>query len=72
MLILDILIPGVDGVDVCRRIKADAANRTTIIAVGGSTERENEILHAGADAFMVKPVDLDRLLSEAKRLLRVL
>ena len=47
MLILDILIPGVDGVEVCRRIKADAANRTTIIAVSGSTERENEILQAG-------------------------
>ena len=72
MLILDILIPGVDGVDVCRRIKADAANRTTIIAVSGTTERENEILQAGADAFMVKPIDLDRLLSEARRLLRIL
>ena len=72
MLILDILIPGVDGVDVCRRIKADASNRTTIIAVSGTTERENEILQAGADAFMVKLIDLDRLLSEARRLLRIL
>src|SRR6202795_4235999 len=35
LLILDIMIPGVDGIEVCRRIKADPTNRTAIIAVGG-------------------------------------
>src|SRR5215471_5836333 len=72
LLILDIKIPGVDGVDVCRRIKADTTNRTAIIAVSGSPENERKILQAGADAFMPKPIDLEKLHNEAKRLLRVL
>ena len=72
LLILDILIPGVDGIEVCRRIKADSTNRASIIAVSGTSEHESAVLQAGADAFMLKPVDLDRLHFEARQLLRVL
>lgn len=72
LLILDIMIPGVDGVEVCRRIKADHANKTTIIAFSGVADTEKKILQAGADAFMPKPVDLDKLHTEARRLLRIL
>jgi len=72
LLILDIMIPGVDGIDVCRRIKADSTNRTAIIAVSGIADNEQKSLQAGADAFMPKPIDLDRLHIEAKRFLRVL
>ena len=72
LLILDIMIPGVDGIEVCRRIKEDATNRSIIIAVSGNAEHENDIIRAGADVFMVKPLDLERLQAEARRLLRVL
>ena len=72
LIVLDIMIPGVDGVDVCRRIKSDPNNKTAIIAISGESENENHVLEAGADAFMAKPVDLERLLIESKRLLRVL
>jgi two-component system, OmpR family, response regulator RpaA len=72
LLILDLKIPGVDGIEVCRRIKSDSANRTAIIAVSASSEYENASLQSGADAFMLKPVDLERLHAEIKRLLRVL
>ena len=72
LLILDIMIPGVDGVEVCRRIKADSSNKTAIIAISGTTERESQVLEAGADAFMLKPIDMDKLHAEARRLLRVL
>lgn len=72
LLILDIMIPGVDGVEVCRRIKADSSNRTAIIAVSGNNEKERKVLQAGADAFMLKPINLEQLHEEAKRLLRVL
>ena len=72
LLVLDIMIPGVDGVEVCRRIKADSTNKTVIIAVSGNNEQEKKVLQAGADAFMLKPIDLDMLHSEATRLLRVL
>jgi len=72
LLILDIMIPGVDGVEVCRRIKADSSNKTAIIAISGTTERQSQVLEAGADAFMLKPVDMDKLHAEARRLLCVL
>jgi excisionase family DNA binding protein len=72
LLILDIMIPGVDGVEVCRRIKADSSSKTIIIAVSGTDEHEERVRQAGADAFMLKPIDLDKLLAEARRLLRVL
>ena len=72
LMILDIMIPGVDGIEVCRRIKADSNNKTVIIAVSGNSEHENRILQSGADAFMTKPIDLEKLHTEAKRLLRVL
>jgi two-component system, OmpR family, response regulator RpaA len=72
LLVLDIMIPGVDGVEVCRRIKADSSNKTAIIAISGTTERQSQVLEAGADAFMLKPVDMDTLHAEARRLLRVL
>ena len=72
LLILDIRIPGVDGVEVCRRIKADPGNKTAIIAISGVADTERNILQAGADAFMAKPVDLEKLHTEARRLLRIL
>src|SRR6266403_261611 len=72
LLILDIMIPGVDGIEVCRRIKANHTNSTAIIAISGQATAEKEILEAGADVFMPKPIDLDKLLEEARRLLRVL
>ena len=72
LLILDIMIPGVDGVEVCRRIKANSTNKTAIIAISGQTDSEKKILQAGADAFMPKPLDLEKLNSEARRLLRIL
>ena len=72
LIVLDILIPGVDGLEVCRRIKEDPRNRTAIIAMSGRPEIESKILQAGADCFLPKPLDLDRLLEESKRLLRIL
>ena len=72
LLILDIMIPGVDGIEVCRRIKGNSRNKTAIIAVSGNNEAETKILQAGADAFMAKPIDLDKLHIEATRLLRIL
>ena len=66
------MIPGVDGIEVFRRIKADSGNKTAIIAVSGQPDTERRSLQAGADAFMHKPLDLDKLHAEAKRLLRIL
>jgi excisionase family DNA binding protein len=72
LLVLDIMIPGVDGIEVCRRIKENSSNKTSIIAISGVDSNEDRILGAGADVFMLKPVDLEKLHTEARRLLRIL
>src|SRR5438094_5924089 len=72
LLILDVMIPGVDGVEVCRRIKTDSANKTAIIVISSTAESENNVLQAGADVFMPMPLDLEKLSAEARRLLRIL
>jgi excisionase family DNA binding protein len=72
LLILDPAIPGIDGIEVCRRIKSDPANKTTIIVVADSSNYERTSLQSGADAFLLKPFDLEKLHSETKRLLRVM
>ena len=72
LMILDVLIPGVDGIQVCRRIKADSRNKTAIIAMSGQSDNEKKILQAGADAFISKPLDLEKLLAESRKLLKVL
>jgi excisionase family DNA binding protein len=71
LLVLDIMIPGVDGIEVCRRIKENSSSKTSIIAISGVDSNENRILETGADVFMLKPVDLDKLQAEARRLLGV-
>src|SRR5262249_23207941 len=64
LLILDVMIPGVDGIEVCRRIKGEASNKTAIVVISGNAESEKKVLQAGADVFMQKPVDLEKLNAE--------
>src|SRR5438034_5419661 len=70
LLILDVMIPGVDGIEVCRRIKDDSANKTAIIVISGNADSEKKVLQAGADVFMPMPLDLEKLSAEARRGLR--
>ena len=73
MVILDLHMPGVDGFEVCRRIKARAETReTTVIAVTAypTAEAKERILACGARAFLSKPLDRDLLLGELEAALR--
>jgi two-component system, cell cycle response regulator DivK len=69
--VIDISIPGVDGWETTRRLKSDATTRhVPVIAVTGHAldedrERAREV---GCDAYLVKPVTLQRLLEEVQRL----
>jgi excisionase family DNA binding protein len=71
LLILDIRMPGLNGFQVCRRVKADPATREirilTMTGLGGQHTRE-QILEAGADGFLEKPISLDALQKEVARL----
>lgn len=72
LLILDVRMPGLNGFQVCRRVKADPATRETrilcITGHGGQHTRE-QILEAGADGFLEKPITLDDLQREVARLI---
>lgn len=66
-LVLDLMMPGMDGFEVCRRLRArPTLNHIRIVAVTGfpSTENVDRILAAGADACLSKPLDTEKLLTE--------
>jgi len=70
-LILDIGMPGIDGLEVCRRLR-EAGDRTPIIlltAYDGVGERAGG-LEAGADDYLVKPFALEELVERIRALLR--
>ncbi len=65
VVLLDLMMPGMDGLDVCRELKADRNTRhIRVIAMTGYPSEVNQsaILGAGAEACLPKPLDHDRLL----------
>jgi CheY-like chemotaxis protein len=69
LLILDVRMPGLDGFQVCRKVKADPVTKDVrILAITASLELREEIVAAGADAFLGKPFDLAALHGEVDRL----
>jgi len=71
LLILDVLLPGRDGLDLCRQIRAEgnAAPVLMLTARGGLDERI-EGLDAGADDYLAKPYHFKELLARVRALLR--
>jgi two-component system, OmpR family, response regulator len=71
VVVLDVMLPDLDGVEVCRRIRA-AGVRTPVLmltAVGGVPDRVAG-LEAGADDYLVKPFAFDELLARLRALAR--
>ena len=64
VVLLDLMMPGLDGFDVCRRLKSDPSTRASrVVAMTGFWSPENElrILSAGAEVCLAKPFDKERL-----------
>ncbi|MEJ2867962.1 response regulator transcription factor [Actinomycetospora sp. OC33-EN08] len=70
VVLLDLGLPDVDGIDVCRRIRA--AGDTPVIVVSARGEVDDRILglHSGADDYLVKPYDAGELLARIHTVLR--
>jgi two-component system OmpR family response regulator len=61
-LILDVVMPKLDGLEVCRRLKAGADTRDIrILAVTGHAGMVDQVMASGADACILKPFDFDVL-----------
>jgi two-component system, OmpR family, response regulator MprA len=70
-IVLDVLMPGTDGLAVCRILR-DRGNRTPILMLTARHEVSDRVagLDAGADDYLVKPFALDELLARLRALLR--
>jgi len=70
-VILDILMPGVDGLEVCRRLRVDG-NHVPILMLTARAEVDSRVagLDAGADDYLPKPFALAELLARLRALLR--
>jgi len=71
VLVLDVMMPGVDGLTACRVLRAEK-NRTPILLLTARTETSDRVagLDAGADDYLPKPFELDELLARLRALLR--
>jgi signal transduction histidine kinase len=74
LILLDVMMPRLDGFEVCRRLKADEKTRMIpVILVTALSEKQHRLkaLEVGADDFITKPVDFSELTVRVKSLLRI-
>lgn len=74
LVILDLKLPGIDGLKVCKMIRSDGRLKNTkILAISGHHPEESakQSLAAGADAFLAKPFELNGLKEKLNGLLKI-
>lgn len=73
LVLLDIVMPGMDGYEVCRRLRADPATALLpVVMITASGEQEKvKAIEAGADDFIPKPFDHAELIARIRSLLRI-
>ncbi|MCB1616882.1 MAG: response regulator transcription factor [Pseudomonadales bacterium] len=72
LIILDIMLPGMDGYKVCKRLREDARIDTPIIMLTARDDIDDRVhgLQSGADDYLVKPFSLSELNARAEAILR--
>jgi adenylate cyclase len=74
IVLLDVMMPGLSGYDVCRRIRADPATALLPVVMVTSLDPHEERIHgieAGADDFLSKPINQPELFARVRSLLRI-
>jgi putative two-component system response regulator len=72
VVLLDVNMPELSGLDVCRQLRRDTATRLTpIVLITASSEERIHGLDAGADDFLTKPIDTQELLARVRALVRL-
>ena len=70
LVVLDIMLPGLDGVEVCRRLRSQGDVGIVMLTARGEVEDRVTGLDSGADDYVVKPFNPDELLARVRALLR--
>ncbi len=70
LVVLDLGLPGMDGVEVCRRLRSDGDVPILMLTARAETEDRVEGLDSGADDYLVKPFERQELLARIRALLR--
>ncbi len=71
LVVLDVMLPGIDGLEVCRRLRMGEPALPVLMLTGKSRVPDRIAgLDAGADDYLVKPFDFDELLARIRALLR--
>jgi two-component system cell cycle response regulator len=74
LILLDIMMPGLDGYQTCKRLKADPQTThipVVMVSALGDTAERLQGLEVGADDFLTKPVDYETLLARVRGLVRL-
>ena len=70
IVILDIMLPGMDGIEVCQRLRANSSVPILMLTAKDSLHDRIDGLDSGADDYMVKPFQLEELLARIRAVLR--
>lgn len=72
LIVLDVMLPGIDGVQICRRLREDAGNEIPIIMLTARDTLDDRLqgLGAGADDYLIKPFALSELHARIQAVLR--
>jgi len=70
LIILDIKMPKIDGLEVCRQLREWSQIPIIMLSVDGATEQKVKCLELGADDYVVKPFSLDELMARVRAMLR--
>jgi two-component system, OmpR family, response regulator MprA len=70
LVVLDIMLPGMDGIGVCRRLRSTGATPILLLTALAGTEERVRGLDSGADDYLVKPFAYEELLARVRALLR--
>jgi two-component system response regulator MprA len=70
LVVLDLMLPGIDGLEVCRRLRAGGPVPILILTAKDAVTDRIQGLDIGADDYMTKPFNLDELLARIRALLR--